>query len=470
MTGPALWTSAETAVAAGGTAHGSWTASGVSIDSRTLAHGDLYIALHGERFDGHAFVDDAFARGAAAAMVHRAEALAHGTPGLVVADTQQALEALGRAGRARSAARRIAVTGSVGKTGTKEMLARAFGALGPTVASARSFNNHIGVPLTLASLPKDAAFAVSELGMNHKGEIAALTRQVRPEIAIVTTVEAVHLEFFGSVEAIADAKAEIFEGMDGGTAILNADNPHFDRLAAAARREGVGDIVAFGTGPKCAVRLIDCRSAAGGSEVTAAVHGREIRYRLGLEGRHWAMNSLAVLAAVGALDGDVEAAAQALAAITPPRGRGERHRLPWRDGTLEVVDDSYNASPASVRAALSVLGGTPAKGRRIAALGDMRELGPTAPALHAGLADDALRAGIDLVFTVGENMVNLRDALPAERRGAHAATADDLGTILKAALRPGDVVLVKGSLATGMGRVVEALLAEAAASPQGHAL
>lgn len=472
MTGGAIWTSADVAAATGGRAVGRWATTGVSIDSRAIDPGDLFVALQGERVDGNAYAGDALRRGAAAAMVTRADALPKAAPGIVVDDAQRALEDLGRAGRARSSSKVIAVTGSVGKTGTKEMLGLAFGALGPTAFSVKSFNNHIGVPLTLARLPKDCAYAVCEIGMNHPGEIDVLTRQVRPHLAIVTTVEPAHLEFFPSVEAIADAKAEIFHSMGGGTAVLNRDNPHFDRLAAAARASGVARIVAFGSDERSDVRLTGYQTEAGRSLVEATVTGRPVAYALGVEGRHWAMNSLAVLAAVDALGGPVEAAARALARMTAPKGRGARHRLAWKDGSLLLIDDSYNASPAATRAAFAVLAATEvgAGGRRIAALGDMRELGAASAALHAGLAEAATAAGIDLVFTVGPEMAHLDAALPAERRGGHAETAEALAPVLVDQLRPGDAVLVKGSLTTRMGSVVEALLKAGRKEPCRHAL
>jgi len=472
VTDGTVWTSADVAAATGGRAVGRWATTGVSIDSRAIDPGDLFVALQGERSDGNAYAGDALRRGAAAAMVSRADALPKTAPGIVVYDTQRALEDLGRAGRARSSAKVVAVTGSVGKTGTKEMLGLALGALGPTAYSVRSFNNHIGVPLTLARLPKDCAFAVCEIGMNHPGEIDALTRQVRPHVAIITTVEPAHLAFFPSVEAIADAKAEIFHGMAGGTAILNRDNAHFDRLAAAARASGVSRIIAFGADERADVRLTSYETEAGRSLVEATVAGKAVAYALGVEGRHWAMNSLAALAAVDALGGSVEAASRALVKMTAPKGRGARHRLDWTDGTLLLIDDSYNASPAAMRAAFTVLGAAEVGegGRRIAALGDMRELGATSADLHAGLAEAIIAAGIDLVFTVGPEMENLHAALPAERRGSHAETAEALAPVLVESLRAGDAVLVKGSLTTRMGAVVEALQKAGRKEPCRHAL
>jgi UDP-N-acetylmuramoyl-tripeptide--D-alanyl-D-alanine ligase len=381
----------------------------------------------------------------------------------VVADTLHALAALGAAGRARARASVVAVTGSVGKTGTKDMCALALGAFGSVHASRGSFNNQFGLPLTLARLSPETDFCVVEMGMNHAGEIAALTRIARPHVAVITAVEAAHLEFFADLDDIASAKAEIFEGVPaGGTAVLNRDNPLYLRLAAAARAQGVERIVGFGTLPGCDVRLIAWQPAPGRNRVQVEAEGRSLAYTLALDGRHWALDSLAVLAAVVALGLDVERAAAALAAMHAPAGRGTRHALDLACGRVVLIDDSYNASPASMRAAFELLADIePARGgRRIAVLGDMLELGAEAEHLHAALALDVERAGIDLVFTAGPLMAALREALPAARRGAHAEAADALVAPLLRALSAGDVVLVKGSRAAAMDKVVEALHAE----------
>ncbi|HEV2303521.1 MAG TPA: UDP-N-acetylmuramoyl-tripeptide--D-alanyl-D-alanine ligase, partial [Stellaceae bacterium] len=352
----ALWDAAEAAAATGGRNTAPWTAGGVSIDSRSLAAGELFVALRGPNHDGHDFAAVAFARGAAAALVDRPVAgLPERAPLLRVADTLAALARLGAAGRRRSAARVVAVTGSVGKTGTKEALRLALSAYGETSAAAGSLNNHWGVPLSLARLSKSARWAVFELGMNHPGEIRALTRLVRPHVALVTTIEPAHLGFFPSLEAIADAKGEIFEGLEpGGVAVLNRDNPYYERLAATARAAGAGEVIDFGADRRAAVRLLDCTSGPDGSTVAAALGSLTLSYRLPVPGRHWVMNSLAVLAALAALGLDPRPGAQALAALAALPGRGRRCRLPWRGGTLTLIDESYNASPAAVRAALAV--------------------------------------------------------------------------------------------------------------------
>ncbi len=458
----ALWTSIEAAVATGGTSTQPWSASGVSIDSRSVAPGDLFVALAGPNFDGHEFVADALKRGAAAAMVARVPAgVAADAPLLQVADTLAALVELGRAARRRTAARIIGVTGSVGKTGTKEALRRALERQGRTVASAASFNNHWGVPLSLARMPRETAFGVFEMGMNHPGEIDQLTRLVEPDVAIITTIAPAHLGYFASVEAIADAKAEIFNGMSAkGAAVLNRDNPHFDRLAAAAKARGLSRIMGFGEHTDAAIRLIDCHLYSTASAVTAVVMGEIVDYCLSLPGRHWVINSLAVMGAVKAAGGDISAAAMAMGTLEGMDGRGRRHRVAMPGGAFDLIDESYNANPDSMRAALAVLGGAEpqAGGRRIAVLGDMLELGHTASSLHGNLAEPVLAAGVDLVFTVGREMENLDRALPPARLGGHAATSAELAPRLAAAVRPGDVLMVKGSLGSRMAEIVKHLL------------
>jgi UDP-N-acetylmuramoyl-tripeptide--D-alanyl-D-alanine ligase len=460
---PVLWQSSDAAAATGGTATRAWRATGVSIDSRTVAAGDLFVALPGERFDGHDYVGLALDQGAAAAMIARDIAsLPPNAPLLRVTDSMAGLRALAIAARRRARAKVCAVTGSVGKTGTKEALALVLRRQAPTAANLGNLNNHIGVPLSLARLDADQAFAVFELGMNHPGEIAPLSELVRPDVAIITTVEAVHLEFFDDEAGIADEKATIMDGLDrAGTAVLNRDNPHFDRLRAYAARRGIRRVVGFGAHPDAVFRLVGCTVDDTGSSVDAVLDGRVLRFRIGAPGRHWVMNCLAVLAAVDAVGGDVVRAARDLADLTPPKGRGARRAVRFAHGSLVVIDDSYNASPPSMRAAFDVLGAQhPAgAGRRIAVLGDMLELGPQAPALHEGLAPALVAQPIDLVFTAGTLMRRLHDALPDARRGAHAATAAALVETLIGALRDGDVVLVKGSLGSRMSQVVSALAA-----------
>ncbi|MBH63796.1 MAG: UDP-N-acetylmuramoylalanyl-D-glutamyl-2, 6-diaminopimelate--D-alanyl-D-alanine ligase [Alphaproteobacteria bacterium] len=456
-----LWTSGTAAQATGGNASGAWIATGVSIDSRTVSHSELFIALKGPTHDGHDHVTQALDGGAAAAVVSAPHAgVADRSRLLVVEDTQAALGALGVAARARFPGSVVGVTGSVGKTGTKEALKLALEATAPCHASASSLNNHWGVPLSLARLPHDAGFGVFEIGMNHPGEIRPLTAFVQPHIAVVTTVEAAHLEFLGTIEAVADAKAEIFEGLvPGGSAILNRDNDQFDRLAAVARECGA-EVISFGFSETADVRAEKVALHPECICVAADIRGTRTTYKIKAPGRHWARNSLAVLATVDALGADLGLGALALGSLTPPDGRGRRHRVAGVDGHFTVIDDSYNASPASVRAGLEVLGAadTTDGGRRIAVLGDMLELGCDTDQLHAELSTDIVDNGVDGVFTCGAHMRHLFDALPAGVRAGHAETSTDLAPIVSRYVGPGDIVLIKGSFASAMARVVEKLL------------
>jgi UDP-N-acetylmuramyl-tripeptide synthetase/UDP-N-acetylmuramoyl-tripeptide--D-alanyl-D-alanine ligase len=458
-----LWSADEAAQATGGRSTRDWRAVGVSIDSRSVKPSELFVALKGPNFDGHDYVGAALKVGAAAALVHRVpDGLPTDAPLLVVEDTMTGLEALGQAARRRSTATFLAVTGSVGKTGTKEMLRLALGASGITYASTGNLNNQWGVPLSLSNMARDCAYAVFELGMNHPGEIGPLSRQVRPKVAIITTVEPAHLEFFPSVEAIADAKAEIFEGMGAESiAILNRDNPHFERLTKSATERGVGRVVSFGRHAEAQARLVDSTLSAASSRISADILGESIEYRLQMPGAHWALNSLAALAAAKCVGADLAAAAAALAQLQPLKGRGQRVKIAVAGGSIELIDESYNASPAAMRAAFQVLAQTrPASGgRRIAVLGDMRELGETARLLHADLAPDLKAARADLVFTCGPLMEWLHVSLPDPMRGAHAPDSQALVSTVVNAVHAGDVVLVKGSLGSRMAPIVEALRA-----------
>lgn len=457
------WTAQEAAQATGGQAEGSWQAHGVVIDSRKVSEGALFVALKGERFDGHEFVREALSRGAAAAMVTQAP---EGVPAerlLIVPDTLAALRALGAYARVRSTARILAVTGSVGKTGTKEMLRTALAASGKTYATQGNLNNHIGVPLSLANLPDDARFAVFELGMNHAGEIADLTAQVRPHVAIITTIEAVHLEFFPSVEAVADAKAEILQGMDAdGVVLLNADNRYFERLRAAAVARGMRRVIAFGTGEGAESRLLDYQPAALGCEVTAQIRDIKLHYQIGALGKHWGVASLAVLAAAEAAGADLPKAASALAHFREPAGRGRLQLVSINGKDITLIDDSYNASPASMKAAMEKLSdirrvaGEPRR-RTVAVLGDMLELGVSSKELHLSLAPCLINNQIDLVFAAGGFMKHLYDTLPPAMRGDYAATAAELAPKVVRALEHRDIVLVKGSNGSRMSAVAAAI-------------
>jgi len=458
----ALWTSAEIAAAVTGQASGDFAATGVSIDSRSLERGDLFVALRGPSFDGHDFVAAALQRGAAGALIHRRPAnLPADAPVVEAVDTMKALEDLGRAARSRTEARVAAVTGSVGKTSTKETLRSVLSLFAPTFASAGNLNNQWGAPLSLGRMPRDTRYGVFELGMNHAGEISPLSRMVRPHVAIITTVEPVHIEFFASVAEIADAKAEIFDGlMPGGAAILPFDNPHFKRLEAKAKRMGAR-ILTFGAGDGAWARLIDCQVEPDGNQVIADIGGKRLRYRMAAPGRHLALNSVAVLATAFALDLDLDQALPAFGAVQALKGRGKREALDIQGGAIELIDEGYNASPASVRAALGLLGTLPTAfgGRRIAVLGDMRELGAAGPQLHRDLAPDLSAAKVDLAFLVGPQMQGLYDLLPDAMKGAHRATSDEMVEPLLAALKAGDTVLIKGSLGTRMAPLVEAVRA-----------
>jgi UDP-N-acetylmuramoyl-tripeptide--D-alanyl-D-alanine ligase len=464
MSAGPLWTSTAMAQAMRASISGAppEAVAGLSIDSRSIAPGEAYFAIRGDVHDGHDFVLAALKAGAALAVVEAAQRdrFPDDAPLLVVDDVLAGLCDLARAARARLTAQVIAVTGSVGKTSTKEALRCVLSAQGETHASAASFNNHWGVPLSLARCPASVRFAIFEIGMNHAGEIQPLVALVRPQIAIITTVEPVHLEFFSGVEAIADAKAEIFEGVEsGGAAVLNRDNSQFARLQARARELGISRIVSFGTGEKSDARLLDVALQAACSAVHAKILGHDVTYKLGMPGRHMAMNSLAVLAASSLAGADLALAALALSQLEPPAGRGVRRVLELAQGEATLIDESYNANPASMAAALDVLAQAVVgpHGRRIAVLGDMLELGPTGPALHRGLNEAVKANRIDLVYCCGPLMRNLWDALSPGKRGGYADSSAGLEAQLIAAIRTGDAIMVKGSLGSKMKTIVNAL-------------
>ncbi len=435
--------------------------SGISIDSRTIEPGAAFFALTDQR-DGHDFVDAALKAGAGLAVVARDKRnrLPADAPLLIVGDVLDGLRDLARASRTRAQAKIVGVTGSVGKTGTKEALRLAFSREGETHASAASYNNHWGVPLSLARCPQRARFAVFEMGMNHAGEIAPLSKLVRPHAAIITTVEPVHLEYFKSVGEIADAKAEIFQGLEpGGAAIINRDNPHFDRLRRHAMAANVARIVSFGEEAGADARLIKFALQPDSSTVQANILGTDITYKLGAPGRHIVLNSLAVLAAVSVLGADLALAALALADLQPAPGRGSRLTLATPTGAALLIDESYNANPASMRAALALLGQAPVgpRGRRIAVLGDMLELGNEAAPLHRTLAETVTAQAVDLVFCAGPAMRNLWEALPSERRGGYAEDSKRLEPLVLDSVRGGDAIMVKGSNGSKMAPIVKAL-------------
>ena len=457
----ALWTSAEVARALAPAAIAApFEANGVTFDSRAVVKDDLFFALSGETTDGHGFVGEAMKRGAAAAVVSCDVEAAGGTL-IRVPDTMKALASLGRAGRRRSSARIASVTGSVGKTSTKDALRAMLAAQAPTSASVASFNNHVGVPISLARLPREARYGVFEIGMNHP-EIEPLARQVEAHVGVITNVGPVHIGYMGSEEAIADEKGCLFAGMaEGAVAVLNRDSHHYDRLAGHARCFGVSRVVGFGRSETAEARLLSCSLQDTGSDVVALIHGRRIEYRLGAAGEHWVLNSIAALAVVEALGANVVEAAATLNGIGASPGRGARRMLKFGAGAVELLDESYNANPVSMRAMLALLARTePARGgRRLLAMGDMRELGEGADAYHAGLADAVAASGAAQVFLCGPHMQALWPLLAPAQRGVHRPDSASLAGDVAAALRAGDVIAVKGSLGSKMKNVVDAIVA-----------
>ncbi|UZW53955.1 UDP-N-acetylmuramoyl-tripeptide--D-alanyl-D-alanine ligase [Sphingobium sp. JS3065] len=455
----ALWTSEEIAQATGGVASAPFAVSGVAFDSREVTGGDLFVAMKGEATDGHCFVDKAFGQGAAGAIV--SEAIAH--PHVLVPDSAAALEALGRASRGRMQGKVVGVTGSVGKTGTKEALFHALDRIAPGEVhrSVKSYNNHVGVPLSLSRMPRESAFGVFEMGMNHAGELAALTRQVRPHVAIVTAIAPAHIEFFGTEEKIAEAKAEIFEGLEpGGTAVIPYDSPHVAALYAKAEKHAAR-ILTFGFDSGADVHAREMVPAAGGGTlVTAALPGVELCFTVGAPGDHWVSNALAVLAAVEALGGDLAAAGLALAEMPGLPGRGERRIVQVAGGEALLIDESYNANPLSMAATLKQLGREQAD-RRIAVLGGMRELGDRSRELHAGLVEPLKASHVDYAILVGDEMQPLAEALAEEPGGViafdHVPDTAKATDLLQSEMRAGDAILVKGSNGIGLSRIVAAL-------------
>lgn len=461
-----LWTLKTIAQACGVPCAGDGAVGGLSIDTRTLAPGDLFVALKDVR-DGHDFVPDAIGKGAAAALVSR------DVPGvpperlIKVVDTLKGLEALARARRAQVSARVAAVTGSVGKTSTKEALRHLLSLQAPTHASVASYNNMWGVPLSLARMPVATRFGIFEIGMNHAGEITPLTAQVRPHVAIVTMVAAVHLENFDSVAGIADAKGEIFSGLEpGGIAVINGDIEWTDRLVAHARAAGASRVVTYGRAAGADVRLAEQSLHEEHSQATIVHKGRSLSYRIGAPGDHWVMNSLGVLAVIEALGGSLEQAATDMSTLSALSGRGARERLKVGGGTFDLIDESYNANPLSMATAIANLGrAVPgAGGRRIAVLGDMLELGPQAPQLHAGIAEPLAAHGIDLVFLSGPLMGSLWESVAQTQRGGYASASNEIAKKVAETVRPGDVVMIKGSYGSKMRVVVDALRALSATS------
>jgi UDP-N-acetylmuramoyl-tripeptide--D-alanyl-D-alanine ligase len=462
-----LWTSDALVEATGGRPLGLLPAGigGISIDTRTLQPGDAFFAIKGETMDGHDFATAAVKAGAGVLVVAEGKLPALGrltAPLIVVPDVLAALEKTGRAARDRSRAKIVAVTGSAGKTSTKEALRHALSAVGSVHASDKSFNNHWGVPLTLARLPEDTDFGVFEIGMNHPGEIRPLVKMVRPHVAIVTLIAAAHLGHFKNLDEIAQAKAEIFEGLEpGGAALLNRDDERFKLLAKLAKRQGVTRILGFGEDADADFRLLACTLAADSSAIRARIGDAEIEARIGAPGRHIVQNALAVLGAASLVGADVGMVAAALGGLEAEQGRGRRHRLMLPGGAFTLIDESYNANPASMQAAMALLAATPVGegGRRIAVLGDMLELGIHSAKLHAALAGPLRTSGADLVLLAGPEMKALADALPAGIASDYRADAAALKPVLLDAVRPGDAVVVKSSKGIGFSKLVDALIA-----------
>ncbi|MEE2661471.1 MAG: UDP-N-acetylmuramoyl-tripeptide--D-alanyl-D-alanine ligase [Pseudomonadota bacterium] len=456
-----LWTAKDAVNITEGDVRGNWSADGVSIDTRTLEKGDLFVAISGPNYDGHSFISTAFKAGAAAAVVSNTSPDTLGNnPGLLVPDTLQALGLLAATARQRTKAKITAITGSVGKTSTKEALAHVLSQQGETCATKSSLNNHWGVPLSLARTPESTKFGIFEIGMNHPGEIIPLTTLVQPDVAIVTAVAPAHMQFFDTLEDIARAKSEIFRGLNNGIAVINRDTEHFELLYSIALTTGAAKVISFGSHVEADLRLIKYEITPNGSSVEAAWLGQTIRYTVGQPGIHWTSNSLAVLAATAALGGDLSAATSALDSLPPLPGRGMIHVLPWKGGTIRLIDDSYNANPASMKAALETLGKIqPEGGQRVAVLGDMLELGETSRSAHLGLIEHIKKYVIDTVLLAGPEVKPLAEILDSSCFAGHTNTAENLLPNVVKALNAGDVVLVKASNAMQMGKIVNALIA-----------
>ena len=449
----ALWTSAEIVEATGGTASAEFEVSGVIFDSREVSTGDLFVAMAGTAFDGHRFVEQAFAAGAAAALVSQPIEGPH----ILVSDTFEALQALARASRARSTAKIVGVTGSVGKTSTKEALAAALerGARGRVHRSVKSYNNHTGVPLSLARMPRDAEYAVLEMGMSNPGEIASHSQLVRPHVALITAIASAHIENLGNEEAIAEAKGEIFAGLEeDGIAIIPNDSPHRDRLIRAARKHA-GRIITFGGGDADVTAIHAVRAEKGGSLITASLMESELTFTVSQRGEHWVSNALAVLATVEALGADLAVAGLALADFGDLKGRGQRTAFAFGDGEVLIIDESYNANPASMAATLRSLGKETRAKRRIAVLGPMRELGTHSDSLHAALAPEIIAAKVDRLILVGDETRALEIALEGRVAINRAQDVDHAARILMDQLQPWDAVLVKASNSVGLAALVD---------------
>ena len=451
----ALWNKADLENALKVTVHGDINASGVEIDSRRIKNGDIFIAIKGENTDGHKHLKQAFENGAVTAIVSDKPDEDLSFPCVMVPDTFAALTKLGEYARNRLTGKVIGITGSIGKTSVKEICALAFSALGKTYCTKGNFNNHFGLPLTLANMPPDTGYAVIEMGMNHAGEIAYLTAIAKPHIAIITNVEAVHLEYFSSVDAIADAKAEIFGSgslaqWSVATAILNRDNKYYEYLAAKASESGVGRVASFGKSQGADARLLRAEN----HNLAVSILGDEFSFSFVSIYQHQAVNTLPALAAVYALGLDYKLAARSLAEFRDAEGRGRLHNIKLAGKSITMIDDSYNASPASMRAALEALANYDCKGGKIAVLGDMLELGDKSPEFHRELASTIDKAGLSVLVTCGNLMQNLHDSTSKNIRRIHAGSIDEIPKVLASLVNDDDVILIKGSHGSGMYKVV----------------
>ncbi|AYD00871.1 UDP-N-acetylmuramoylalanyl-D-glutamyl-2,6-diaminopimelate--D-alanyl-D-alanine ligase [Neorhizobium sp. NCHU2750] len=461
-----LWTSEEMTAVMGGRPVGALPEgiTGISIDSRSIGEGEAFFAIKGDRVDGHDYAGIAVANGASLIVISEGKLPALGrltVPMIVVEDVLVALGRLAVASRERSRAQIVAVTGSVGKTTTKEMLRQVLAPSGKVHAAVASFNNHWGVPLTLARMPADADFGVFEIGMNHAGEITPLVKMVKPHVAIITTIAAAHLGHFKDLEEIAAAKAEIFDGVvEGGVAVLNRDIKQYEFLAERAEQAGVARICSFGQHAKADFRLADFEGDGESSTIWAVLDGETREVKIAAPGRHIAENAMAALAACDLVQADMDLAIEALGGLKAVKGRGQRHRRKIADGYFTLIDESYNANPASMRAAIALLASTAPQltGRRIAVLGDMLEMGEFSAQVHDELGGPLLAAGIEHVWLAGKEMAVLRDALPESVQVEYREQTSDLVDYVVHAVAPGDVVMVKSSLGLGFGKIVSALL------------
>ena len=455
----ALWKSEDVAEATRGYSEKKWVASGIAIDSRKVKKGDLFFAMPGTRYDGHNFLDNAFQKGAVASLVSDKKLINKKGSYLFVSDVPRALNDLALAARKRSRAKVIAITGSVGKTGTKEMLRLALSVCGKVHASEESLNNHVGVPLSLSRLPKDADYSILELGMNHKGEIEKLSKLVCPDIAIITSIEIAHIKFFDSILEIAKAKSEIFLGLKkSGAAIINKDSEGYDLLNLVLKENDIKNIITFGINQGADIRLIDQNVIENSSIIKAIFKNKVLEWEMPIRGEHWVKNSLIVLAVTKILNENPEHVLKGLLNFKVPEGRGNIHKISFEFGNIVLINDSYNANPASMISGIKKLCLISKIGRKVAVLGDMKELGEMSYYYHKKIADTLLKSEIDLVFTIGDLMKDLFLSLPEKIRGLHNEDVNNLFINLFSKLRANDTILIKGSNSMSMQSIVKKII------------